>query len=72
MRGSSVADAGVNLAGTEILDHCRSHLARFKVPRTVRFLESAELPLTPTGKVQKFRLKEMAEGHIPRIVSSPG
>lgn len=66
-----VADAGVNLTGTEILDHCRSHLARFKVPRTVRFLESAELPLTPTGKVQKFRLKEMAEGHIPRIVSSP-
>jgi fatty-acyl-CoA synthase len=38
--------------------HCRARLARFKVPRFWRFVES--FPLTVTGKVQKFRLREMA------------
>ncbi len=41
----------------EILDHCRSLLARFKVPKAVIF---AEIPKTSTGKIQKFRLREMA------------
>ncbi|AHK36103.1 cyclohexanecarboxylate-CoA ligase [Rhodococcus opacus PD630] len=40
----------------EVLQLCRKHLARFKVPKHVWFLESAELPTTPTGKIQKFRL----------------
>ncbi len=43
----------------EILDHCRSLLARFKVPKSVTFLE---VPKTSTGKIQKFRLREMAKG----------
>jgi fatty-acyl-CoA synthase len=33
-------------------------LARFKVPRYVKFVD--EFPLTATGKVQKFKLKEIA------------
>jgi len=41
----------------EILDHCRSLLARFKVPKAVIF---AEIPKTSTGKIQKFRLREKA------------
>ncbi|WP_064444736.1 class I adenylate-forming enzyme family protein [Rhodococcus sp. YH3-3] len=40
----------------EVLALCREHLARFKVPKHVWFLEAAELPTTPTGKIQKFRL----------------
>jgi fatty-acyl-CoA synthase len=36
---------------------CRQHLAAFKCPRTIVF---AELPKTSTGKIQKFRLREMA------------
>ena len=43
----------------EIIEHCRSLLARFKVPKTVVF---AEIPKTSTGKIQKFRLREMAKG----------
>ncbi len=41
----------------EIVEHCRSLLARFKCPKAVVF---AEIPKTSTGKIQKFRLREMA------------
>ncbi len=43
----------------EIIEHCRALLARFKVPKAVIF---AEIPKTSTGKIQKFRLREMAKG----------
>ena len=45
------------VSAEEILAWCRSNLAGFKVPRHVVF---AELPKTSTGKVQKFRLRELA------------
>ncbi|WP_404458467.1 class I adenylate-forming enzyme family protein [Oceanobacillus kapialis] len=48
----------------DILNWCSESLARFKVPRHVWFIESADWPLTSTGKVQKFRLKEMAEKRL--------
>jgi fatty-acyl-CoA synthase len=41
----------------EIIAWCRQHLAGYKMPRTIVFVE---LPKTSTGKVQKFRLREMA------------
>ncbi|APE31654.1 acyl-CoA synthetase [Halomonas aestuarii] len=41
----------------EIIEHCREHLARFKVPKTVIF---TELPKTSTGKIQKFVLRDEA------------
>lgn len=41
----------------EIIAWCRSHLAHFKCPTRVVF---AEIPRTSTGKVQKFRLRELA------------
>ncbi len=42
----------------EIIDFCRQHLARFKVPRAVVF---GEVPKTSTGKIQKFALRERAK-----------
>ena len=42
---------------SEIIDFCRRHLARFKVPRSVVF---GEIPKTSTGKIQKFALRERA------------
>jgi fatty-acyl-CoA synthase len=38
---------------------CKQALAAFKVPQEFRLLRRDELPLTGTGKVQKFRLAEM-------------
>ena len=37
---------------------CRKNLAGYKVPRHIVF---AELPKTSTGKIQKFKLREMAK-----------
>lgn len=48
--------AGTSLTAEAVIDVCRQKLARFKVPKEVRFITAAELPTTPTGKVQKFRL----------------
>jgi fatty-acyl-CoA synthase len=42
----------------ELIDWCRQRLARFKVPKRVVF---AEIPKTSTGKIQKFKLREMAK-----------
>jgi fatty-acyl-CoA synthase len=47
--------AGASVTEAELIKHCRSHLARFKVPRHVIF---GELPKTSTGKIQKFVLRE--------------
>jgi fatty-acyl-CoA synthase len=41
----------------ELIGHCRSLLARSKCPKSIIF---AEIPKTSTGKIQKFRLREMA------------
>jgi fatty-acyl-CoA synthase len=41
----------------DLIAHCRAHLTGYKCPRFVVF---TEVPKTPTGKVQKFRLREMA------------
>jgi fatty-acyl-CoA synthase len=42
----------------EIIAWCKEKLARFKCPRHVVF---TELPKTSTGKIQKFKLREMAD-----------
>ncbi len=42
----------------ELTAYCRSRLASFKVPRYWRFVES--FPMTVTGKIQKYRLRQMA------------
>lgn len=41
----------------ELIAFCRARLAHFKCPRQVRFIS---LPKTATGKIQKFRLRQMA------------
>ena len=42
----------------EIREHCRGKLAHFKVPRYVVFVD--EFPMTVTGKIQKYKLREDA------------
>ncbi|MGI9399759.1 MAG: acyl-CoA synthetase [Rhizobiaceae bacterium] len=47
---------GKTVSESEIIDHCKSRLARFKCPKNVIF---GEIPKTSTGKIQKFKLREM-------------
>jgi fatty-acyl-CoA synthase len=49
--------AGATVSETELIQHCRNHLAAYKAPREVRF---EEIPKTATGKIQKFVLRERA------------
>jgi benzoate-CoA ligase family protein len=53
-----VARAGAEPTEEELIAFCRAGLAAFKRPRRVLFL--AEFPLTATGKVQRFKLREFA------------
>ncbi len=49
---------GHSLNEQEIRDYCRAHLAHFKTPRYVKFVEN--FPTTVTGKIQKFKIRELA------------
>jgi len=40
----------------EIRDFCRDQIAHYKVPRYIRFVDT--LPVTVTGKAQKFLMRE--------------
>jgi fatty-acyl-CoA synthase len=40
----------------EIIEYCKGKIANFKIPRYVRFVEA--YPMTGSGKIQKFALKE--------------
>jgi fatty-acyl-CoA synthase len=50
---------GTQASADELLQWCRTHLAGYKCPR---YLVFAEIPKTSTGKIQKFKLREMAKG----------
>jgi fatty-acyl-CoA synthase len=53
---------GAEATEEEIRAFCRGHIAHFKVPRYVRFTD--EFPMTLSGKVQKYRLREMAAAAV--------
>jgi len=48
---------GDTAAPEEIREYCEGRIAKFKIPRHIRFLDS--FPMTASGKVQKFKLREM-------------
>jgi fatty-acyl-CoA synthase len=50
--------AGASVSVTELVDFCQGRIASYKVPRYWKFAD--EFPTTVTGKVQKFRMREMA------------
>jgi fatty-acyl-CoA synthase len=47
---------GASLEEEELKEYCRGRIARFKIPRYVRFVDA--FPMTVTGKVQKFVMRE--------------
>jgi fatty-acyl-CoA synthase len=51
--------SGASATAEELIAWCRSHLAAYKCPRYVVF---AEIPKTSTGKLQKFKLRDVAKG----------
>ena len=57
LRAFVVRTEGATVSEDDIKSYVRDHLARYKVPREVVFLD--ELPRNPTGKILKRALREM-------------
>jgi fatty-acyl-CoA synthase len=53
-----IARPGESLSEEELHEFCQGQIAHFKIPRYVKLVDS--FPLTVTGKVQKFKLREQA------------
>ena len=51
-----VTREGVTLSEDDVIAHCRAHLAGFKTPKQVYFVDS--LPKNPSGKLLKRQLRE--------------
>ena len=49
---------GAHATVEELVAHCRAHLAHFKCPRHIVF---EQIPKTSTGKIQKFKLRDLAK-----------
>ena len=49
---------GVAMTAEDVQDHCRGKIAWYKIPKYVAFVN--EYPLTASGKIMKYKLREMA------------
>jgi fatty-acyl-CoA synthase len=49
---------GASLSDQDLKEFCRGKIAHYKVPRYVEIVD--EFPMTITGKVQKFKMREVA------------
>ncbi len=54
--------SGVSMTAEELKAYCKGKIARYKIPRYIAFVE--EFPMTASGKVQKFKLREQALEHF--------
>lgn len=52
-----IADENADICESDIKEFCREKIARFKIPKYVFFVK--EYPLTGSGKIQKFKLKDL-------------
>jgi fatty-acyl-CoA synthase len=49
---------GVEMTEEEVRDFCKGKIANYKIPKYVKFVEG--YPMTASGKIQKFKLRDMA------------
>ena len=53
-----ILQEGVKMEPEDVQEFCRGKIARYKIPKYVFFID--QFPLTGSGKIQKFKLKEMS------------
>ena len=56
---------GHDLDFVDMVEFCAERMAYFRVPRFVEVLDS--LPVTPTEKVEKYKLRESAENRLAEV-----
>lgn len=57
---------GFDYAAEDVRDFCRGQIARYKIPKYYAFLD--EFPMTASGKIQKYRLRELAAEYFPEAM----
>ncbi|WP_462326907.1 AMP-binding protein [Desulfobaculum sp.] len=55
---------GVSMEPEDVQDHCRGKIAWHKIPRYIAFLD--EYPMTASGKIQKYKLRDIAAEMWPK------
>ena len=60
---------GADLTEADVRDFCRARIARYKVPKHVFFVD--EYPLTASGKIQKYKLRDMATDKLTDTADAP-
>src|SRR5207237_2884528 len=53
---------GASLSGDDLAGYCRGRIASYKIPRYWKFVDG--FPMTVTGKVQKFKMRETAVSEL--------
>jgi fatty-acyl-CoA synthase len=53
-----VVKKGIEMTEDEVKDFCHGRIANYKIPKYIKFVDS--YPMTASGKIQKFKLREMA------------
>ena len=61
---------GESATADEIRDFCQDHIAHFKIPEHIWFVD--EFPMTVTGKLQKFRMRKIAIEKLGLDTQVPG
>jgi fatty-acyl-CoA synthase len=59
--------AGKTLTQEEVQEYCRGKISRHKIPRHVIFID--EFPKTASGKIQKYKLREMGLEYVKSLCS---
>ena len=57
---------GFDYAVEDIRDFCRGQISRYKIPKYIAFID--EYPMTASGKIQKYRLRELAAQYFPEAM----
>ena len=52
-----ILQEGVKMQEADVRDFCRNKISRYKIPKYIFFVN--EFPMTGSGKIQKFRLKDL-------------
>jgi len=56
-----VLQPDIKLTESEVIEFAAENMARFMVPRFIRFVD--DLPRTPSQKIEKYKLREWAREH---------
>jgi len=59
----------VTMEPEDVQDFCRGQISRYKIPKYIAFVES--YPMTASGKIQKYKLRELAAELFPQAMQEP-